>query len=81
MRKTSETHEGLVDVGHEQFDELLLNVERLDETREPGREDVSELILVEQPNETGVGALRETSESAKPVEVLHGLVQFTSGSK
>lgn len=42
-----EAHEGDMNVGHEELDELLLDVERLDETWEPGLEDMSQTVLVE----------------------------------
>lgn len=56
-----------MDVGHEQRDELLLDVKRFDETGEARCEDVTELVLVEEAAETGVGAL-----SGKKVSSVDG---------
>jgi len=81
-RRGGTTHEGLVNVGHEQLDEALLNVERLDKTRKAGLEDVSKLVLVEEADEAGVGSLRERkggiSESSAARREAE---QLTSGSK
>lgn len=72
-------HKRCVNVGDQEFDELLLNVERFYETWEPRFEDVSQAILIEKPHEAGVGTLR--NQSNQLVSSKEGDEKLTSGSK
>lgn len=47
-----------MDIRYEHLDEPFLNVESLDQSGESRRKDVLELVLIEQSNESSVGALR-----------------------
>jgi hypothetical protein len=73
-------HEGGVNVRHKQFYQLLLDVERFDETGEAGCEDVTELVLVEETAETGVGSLFQMKSQLEE-KAERSEEKRTSGSK
>lgn len=60
MRKT---HKGGMNLGHEELDELLLDVEDFVQPGKAGGKDVAQAILVEEAREAGIGALQSPGSS------------------